>query len=587
MEEDVKTLGDYISIAWRRKFHILIPFVLILAVTVVTVFVLPPVYRSTGTILIEAQQIPEELIQSTVTSFADERIQVIKQRIMTSQQLFEIIKKFDLYANEINSTPRTQILEDMRERITVGNVTAKLSGGRRGPSALIAFTVSFEHRVPAVAQKVANELVTLFLDENIRSRTARAEETTDFLKKEGERLRVEIERMELQIADFEQENRESLPETLRLNIERLVDLKAALSRSENELLELADRKKLLSIELQTLQYAAEREGSIEGLSPEQRQQKQELANLQNQYISLAARYGAEHPDVKAIKRQIEAFETEYGVYSDDEELKSREEEVRQEIAELTGKYSSEHPDVKRLERKLESIVAMIADSDRAEENPRAPEEAGTRILNPEKLQIEAKLESIDNSIERIRKTRSEQQALIVELDARISQTPQVERGLDALRRDYENIRRKYQDIKAKELQAELSKSLETEQKGERFTLLEPPLRPDKPVKPDRFKLGMLGLALSFGSGFGLAFVAEVLDGGIRGSRALAAVTRMTPLVTIPHITTRRDAAIRRRNLRILFVILVLLALAFIISVHLFYKPLDMLWYIVLRKLNLT
>ena len=229
MEDDVKTLGDYISIAWRRKFYILIPFILVLGITAATIMVLPPVYRSTGTILVESQQIPQSMIESTVTSFATERIEIIKQRIMTSQQLFDIIKKFDLYANEINSTPRTQILEDMRERITVGNVTAKLSGGRRGPSALIAFTVSFEHRVPAVAQKVANELVTLFLDENIRSRTARAEETTDFLKKEGERLRVEIERMELQIADFEQENRESLPETLRLNIERLVDLKAALS----------------------------------------------------------------------------------------------------------------------------------------------------------------------------------------------------------------------------------------------------------------------------------------------------------------------------------------------------------------------
>ena len=93
MEDDVKTVGDYVSIAWRRKFHILIPFFLVLMVTIPTVFLLPSVYKSTGTILIESQQIPTELIQSTVTSFADERIQVITQRIMTSQQLFGIIKK--------------------------------------------------------------------------------------------------------------------------------------------------------------------------------------------------------------------------------------------------------------------------------------------------------------------------------------------------------------------------------------------------------------------------------------------------------------------------------------------------------------
>ena len=91
MEDDIKTLGDYISIAWRRKFHILIPFIAVLLITVVTVFVLPPVYKSTGTILIESQQIPQELIQSTVTSFADERIQIIKQRIMTSQRMKSIL----------------------------------------------------------------------------------------------------------------------------------------------------------------------------------------------------------------------------------------------------------------------------------------------------------------------------------------------------------------------------------------------------------------------------------------------------------------------------------------------------------------
>src|SRR5210317_1170394 len=130
MEDDVKTLGDYLSIAWRRKFYILIPFIVVLMITVATVFLLPPVYKSTGTILIESQQIPSELVQSTVTTFADERIQVITQRIMTSQQLFSIIRKFDLYALEIKTTPRSEILEDMRKRIAIERVSANLKSQR-------------------------------------------------------------------------------------------------------------------------------------------------------------------------------------------------------------------------------------------------------------------------------------------------------------------------------------------------------------------------------------------------------------------------------------------------------------------------
>ena len=585
MEDDVKTLGDYISIAWRRKFHILIPTILVLVVTVATVFLLPPVYKSTGTILIESQQIPSELIQSTVTTFADERIQVIKQRIMTSQQLFGIIRKFNLYADEINSTARSEILEDMRERIVIDRVSANLGNKRgRGNSALIAFTVSFEHTRAGVAQKVANELVTLFLDENIRSRTARAEETSGFLQKESERLGAQIAEMEAQIANYKQENEGMLPESLPVNLQRVVTLRSALLNSEVELNALTERKKLLQIDLDALQFNIATSG---GLSEEQLQQKSELQQLQNQFISLSARYGAEHPDVKAIQRQISAFEQEYGNLSDTAELESQRQIVRQEITDLTGKYSSEHPDVKRLERKLEGIDAMIEKSQQSEQSGKSVEQPVVDGSNPELMQVKARLDSVDSGIKRIRKARIELEGQIAALDTRISRTPQVERGLDALERDYENTSRKYQEMKSKQLQAELSQSLEAEQKGERFTLLEPPLLPDKPVKPDRPKLFMLGLILSMVAGVGVAGVAESLDGGIRGSRALAFVTKMTPLATIPYIITRKDELIKKRNIRLFIAIVVILVIGAVSAVHFFYKPLDLLWFIVLRKLNLT
>ena len=163
-----------------------------LVITILIVLLLPATYRSTGTILIESQKIPQELVQSTVTSFADERIQVIKQRIMTSQQLLAIIKKFNLYTDEIKKTARSEILNDMRNRIFIDRVSANVRNRQRGASALIAFTVAFEHKSPALTQKVANELVTLFLDENIKSRTTRAAETTKFLEKESDRLRLSL-----------------------------------------------------------------------------------------------------------------------------------------------------------------------------------------------------------------------------------------------------------------------------------------------------------------------------------------------------------------------------------------------------------
>jgi hypothetical protein len=250
--------------------------------------------------------------------------------------------------------------------------------------------------------------------------------------------------------------------------------------------------------------------------------------------------------------------------------------------------------VKGLERKLEGIEAMIVKTREAEEAARNAEsdEAGETAVNdaaihPEIMQVQAKLEAVDRGIDRIKRARKDIEDQLVELDMRIARTPQVERGLDTLERDYKNTRQKYQEMKSKQLQAELSKSLEAEQKGERFTLLEPPMRPDKPVKPNRPKLFIIGMVLSLMGGVGVAGFAEAVDGGIRGSRALASVTKMTPLVSIPYIATRRDEIKRKRNIKIIIFILVLLGVCAVAAVHFFYKPLDLLWFTVLRKLDLT
>ena len=394
--------------------------------------------------------------------------------------------------------------------------------------------------------------------------------------------------MEAQIANFKQENAGSLPASLPVNLQRVVTLRSMMQNSEAELNELNERKKFLLVDLETVRYNIE---AGNGGLGEAARQKKELQDMQNQFISLSARYGSEHPDVKAIQRQISAFEQEYGNLSDIDELRSQQQSVKQEIVELTGKYSSEHPDVKRLERKLEGIDAMIVKAAEAEKVDTAAETAkesdSVTLSNPQLMQVQAKLESVDNGIERIKRARADIEKQIAELDIRIASTPQVERGLDTLERDYENSKRKYEEMKSKQLQAELSKSLEAEQKGERFTLLEPPLRPDKPVKPDRPKLLMLGLVLSMVGGLGVAGLAEAIDGGIRGSRALASVTKMTPLVTIPYIVTRRDEVKRKRIIRFSIAVVVLLGLGAVVAVHFFYKPLDLLWFIVLRKLNLT
>src|SRR5690554_3964432 len=169
MEEEVKGLRDYLKILWRRRYWVLVPAAVLMAATVFFTYSLPATYKSEGLILIESQEIPQDLIRTTVTSYADQRIEVIKQRLMTTTRVMQIVNKYNLYAEERQKPPTTgPIVSLFKENVAVdivqANVTDPVSG--RAKRASIAFKVSFLDKSPQIAQQVTNELVTEFLNEN-------------------------------------------------------------------------------------------------------------------------------------------------------------------------------------------------------------------------------------------------------------------------------------------------------------------------------------------------------------------------------------------------------------------------------------
>jgi uncharacterized protein involved in exopolysaccharide biosynthesis len=82
--EKPNPLRDYLVAARHRRKTLILVFALAMLVSVLVAVLLPPRYRSFGTILIEQQEMPQELVRSTVTSYADERVQVISKRVMTT-----------------------------------------------------------------------------------------------------------------------------------------------------------------------------------------------------------------------------------------------------------------------------------------------------------------------------------------------------------------------------------------------------------------------------------------------------------------------------------------------------------------------
>lgn len=297
MEEHQLTLADYVAILKRRAWLIAGSFAVTLAIGVAVSLLLPPTYRSTGTIMIESQQIPVEFVQASVTSYADERIEVTKQRVMTRENLLNIIRKYALFADAgATFTPSDQI-EEMRRSVMVDVVNANVRSDRGG-AATIAFSVSFDHRRAAIAQAVASDLVTLFLDENAKVRTQRASQTTEFLSQESEKLKKELGAIEGQISRYKQEHASALPENVALGMATMQRVEADLRQVERDLASAED-------DLRGIEAERAMVGMV-GTDPGPK--LSELQVAQAELARLAGMYTENHPDLKAARRRVAALE---------------------------------------------------------------------------------------------------------------------------------------------------------------------------------------------------------------------------------------------------------------------------------------
>lgn len=571
MEENVKTLRDYLQIARRRKYTIVIPALLLLFASVAVALILPPVYQSQATILIEQQQIPIDLVKSTVTSYADERINLIQQRVMTTDNLTRIIDKFGLYPKQKKQLTAAELAEQFRLNAHLELVNADvISQGRKG-KATLAFKLSFDDKNPQLAQKVTNELVTLFLNENVRNRTERAEETTVFLEEEARKFKLEIQKIENELAEYKEKYRGSLPEILPINL-------SGISRIESEIQQLDLKEKMLDerkISLRS-QLAVAGQGLLAPSSSDNRAPSS-LAELKQEQVRLLSKYSATHPDVIRIKRQIEILES--GQDSGQPEASADLQEAEQKLAALRQHYSDNHPDVKNAQRK----VAELANSESSTSTKNHPDQT---ISNPALLQIKSEMDVAEVELASIRMHRAELQEKLKVLETNVSQTHQVERGYYELMRDLDNNKAKYNELKSKQLEAKLAQTLEEEQKAEKFSLLEPPLLPNKPIKPNRFKILLLGFVFSMGAGLGTGYLREMMDGSIRGHRALAHIVGVEPLVVVPYIENQEDRDRTRKNIISFSIIAGVLFLGMIVAVHMLYMPLDILWYKAWNRLGL-
>jgi succinoglycan biosynthesis transport protein ExoP len=563
---------------WRRRgtFYGVVGAAVLL--TMLLTLLLPPTYRATGTILIEQQEIPQELVRSVITSFADQRVQVISQRVMTSQNLLSLIERYNLYPKIRQKEPREVLLQKFKDDIGMHMISADVIDPRSGrpTQATIAFAVSYQNRSPDLALKVANELTSLYLNENLTSRTQLAQQTSAFFSEESAREAARIAELDKNLAAFKEKHHDDLPELAQLNVQEMERTELELHDAENRVNALDSQRVLLEAQLAQISPNTQvySESGQRVFGPEDR-----LKALKSQLASYKARYAPDHPDIISTQREVDGLEKL--VQSQDQTgARLRQlSEAKAQLAAALEKYSADHPDVVRLKRTVDSLEKSVADE----------AGAGTKRIesnhadNPVYIQVKGQLDAV--AVDRVSAItkRDELQAKFARYEKFRAELPEVERQYRTMARDLESAQFKYQEILSKQTEAQVSQNLETERKGERFTLIEPPQPPEKPISPNRMLILIAGLFMSLALGAGVVAARDSLDATVRGPSDIRAMLQVPALVSIPIIVTAAEHARRKRMTLYSWgggMAVIVLAM---VSVHLFVKPLDVVWLSLMRR----
>jgi succinoglycan biosynthesis transport protein ExoP len=585
----------YLAAAKHRRLKLILTFSLSLLAAAVLATVLPSRYRSAGTILIEQQEMPQELVRSTVTSYADERVHVISKRVMTTETLLNIIRRYDLYPKERAKDTREALLGKMRKDIGLKMISADVIDPRSGhpTSATIAFEVSFTSSSADLAAKVANELTTLYLNENLNNRTQLARDASQFLEGEADRVNRQIADLEVKLAEFKDRNQQKLPELTQFNM-------TLLDRTEEELRAEEMRKDSLEQQLVYLeaQLVQLKPNSLVFSDTGERvySSADRLKMARSQLDSARALYAPDHPDIVRLEREVAGLDKEVsadphakasaGPSTVMNDLRRRLETARAALAAASEKYAPEHPDRIRLEAQVKDLEAQVAAQPPASPAADPTNSAPIEADNPAYVQIQAQIAATKSELAALATETGKLRGREADYQRNISLTPQVEKEYRELSRDYDNARLKYAEIRSKQQEAKTAQDLEADRKGERFTLIDPPLPPEEPVSPNRKLIFVAGIVLSLALTFGVLWLLETMDTTIRGRKDLFELTGIPPLALVPHIGTLAEArAAQRRKWYAIGTSFATVCVA-VVLIHFFFMPLDVLWFTFARRFGL-
>lgn len=492
---------DFLEIAWRRRWLVIAPFVLVAIGTVLWAQTLPDRYRSTALVLVIPPQVPLNYVRPTVTEPLERRLATMEQELLARSRLEAMIQEFDLYAELRRDLLIEEVVGQMRSDISV--VPAR-TRRREDPG---SFQVSFEYDNPRTAMLVADRIASLFVRRNTEVRAVQADSTTQFLDSQLATARQKLQEHEQRLAVFRRANAGRLPTDVASNLQML---KGAQEELQSLAMSISqDRDRQLTIE-----RMIENEIALDGVpggAP-----VPGAGNARGAPVTAAG--------------QLAAAEAQ--------------------LAAASLKLKDTHPDIRNLKRRIDELKKLAA-----QEALQRPVSDGVPVASsPGELlrqkriaTLRAEHESLERRIASKRDQIGRVENLIATYRARLDAAPVLESELTQLTRDYDTLNDAYSTLLLKSQDARVAANLEERQVSEIFRIAESARMPQKPTSPDRVRLSLMGALAGLGIGLALAGVLEYKDRSVRTEDDIVLTLALPVLAMVPTMVTKSERTRRKRR----------------------------------------
>jgi polysaccharide chain length determinant protein (PEP-CTERM system associated) len=507
-EEDNPQVGRYVAIVSHYKWLLIVSALICWIVGLAVSLVLPAKYRSETVILVEQPKVLTQYVPPNVAIDLQQRLQSLTQQILSRTRLTQIIDKFGIYGKKPGETVSDDLLQRMRNDITIDLIKASGHGDE-----LSAFKVSYSAPKAALARDVVGQITTLFIDANVHNQQLMSEETTAFLDNQLSEARKDLENQERLLGEFRSRYLGELPEQLTSNVQILSGLQTRL-QSATSGLHQAEQQKLYLVSMIGQSKADQPVTDEDGPAPD------------------------------PVARQIA--------------------KMRADLADLTARYTPEHPDVIRLRQQIaqaEALQVQASASPAGERStPSSSDRRRTDRAHSSLAQLESQLKANELEIANRKQEIDALQKEIGQYQGRLNLTPIREQQLADVSRNHDQSRANYESLLAKRLQSWMATDLAKRQEGEQFSILDPPSLPQKPYSPNPLQLSLAGLAIGLVGGLVFVFAKEALQPHLYTEAEIPQCVAIPVIATIPPLLTHseKNKQMRQRNLGLAATIVLLM-----------------------------